>query len=82
MTEDMLRLRDGVMLSCWLLCSIRDTMVEVIVKSIKNGPNLIVVDGKTQVAMCRCGHSKSKPLCDGSHHAAKFEAEEKETKIL
>ncbi|MHB1830329.1 MAG: CDGSH iron-sulfur domain-containing protein [Candidatus Micrarchaeaceae archaeon] len=57
-------------------------MVEVIVKSVKDGPNLIVVDKKVQVALCRCGHSKSKPLCDGCHHAAKFEAEEKDTKIL
>lgn len=24
--------------------------------------------------LCRCGMSKNKPLCDGSHLAAKFEA--------
>ncbi len=60
----------------------RDEMVEVVIKSVKNGPNLVLVDKKAQVALCRCGHSKSKPLCDGSHHAANFEADEKETKIL
>lgn len=31
----------------------------------KNGP----------VALCRCGHSKNKPYCDGSHKAADFRAE-------
>jgi len=57
-------------------------MVEVKVKAVKNGPALIAVDGNVQLALCRCGHSKNKPLCDGSHHQAKFEAEDKELKIL
>lgn len=57
-------------------------MVEVKIKAVKNGPNLIVVNGNTQLALCRCGHSKNKPLCDGSHHQAKFEAEEKELTVL
>jgi len=26
----------------------------------------------TNVALCRCGHSKNKPYCDGSHTAAQF----------
>ncbi|MCF1709661.1 CDGSH iron-sulfur domain-containing protein [Tabrizicola sp. J26] len=52
-----------------------------------NGPlkvvgNLEIVSGTgrtinrvTQTFLCRCGHSKNKPYCDGSHKAAGFEAE-------
>ncbi len=57
-------------------------MTEIRIKSAKNGPNLVTVDGQVKFAFCRCGHSKNKPFCDGSHHAAKFEAEEKETQVL
>lgn len=27
---------------------------------------------KPQVALCRCGASKNKPFCDGSHKAVQF----------
>jgi len=29
----------------------------------------------TRVALCRCGHSRNKPLCDGSHEKAEFKAD-------
>ena len=32
-----------------------------------------VVSKETRVALCRCGASANKPLCDGSHTKAKFE---------
>ncbi len=53
----------------------------------KNGPlilsgNLSIVASSGRVAwtgtkavLCRCGHSKNKPFCDGTHRQAGFEAE-------
>jgi CDGSH-type Zn-finger protein len=33
-----------------------------------------ILETKTDFSLCRCGHSKEKPFCDGSHKAAGFEA--------
>jgi len=33
-----------------------------------------VLETKTDFSLCRCGHSKEKPFCDGSHREAGFEA--------
>ena len=38
-------------------------------------PDGNVVDTKTDFSLCRCGHSKEKPFCDGSHKAAEFIAD-------
>jgi len=57
------------------------------IKSAPNGPLLLngnfeIVNSSgrvawrgTKAALCRCGESKNKPFCDGSHKAAGFTAE-------
>lgn len=58
---------------------------ETKVETTPNGPllvygNVIIIDSKGNetrknkvTAFCRCGQSKNKPFCDGSHVQAKFE---------
>ena len=49
-------------------------MPKIVIRSIENGPNLVLIDGKAHHAFCRCGHSEKKPMCDGSHARAGFKA--------
>ena len=66
----------------------------VMVKGLKNGPLEIsggvkVLDCKGKeyadtgdpVYLCRCGQSKNKPYCDGSHAVVGFKSEETAGKI-
>jgi len=39
------------------------------------------LSGRTNIVLCRCGHSKNKPFCDGSHKDANFVSEVKATKL-
>jgi CDGSH-type Zn-finger protein len=58
----------------------------VVAKVMPNGPimisgevHIVYKDGKEEtksnVAFCRCGHSKNKPFCDGSHAKVGFKDE-------
>ncbi len=62
-------------------------MPDVTIQALKNGPLLVKgvigltdaqgvevpVDKDKPTALCRCGHSSKKPLCDGSHRSANFQ---------
>jgi CDGSH-type Zn-finger protein len=67
-------------------------MPDVTIKVRDNGPFLVegpitVVDAagnryqipadKPAIALCRCGQSKNKPFCDGSHKTCNFMAAER-----
>lgn len=43
--------------------------------------NAFDLGGRTSVSLCRCGHSKDKPFCDGSHREAGFQSEVKARKL-
>jgi CDGSH-type Zn-finger protein len=46
---------------------VSDSAVEIIAPD----GTLLSAD-KSPVALCRCGHSKIKPFCDGAHHQKGF----------
>ncbi|HTP53906.1 MAG TPA: CDGSH iron-sulfur domain-containing protein [Thermoplasmata archaeon] len=57
-------------------------MTKVEIVATENGPNLVMVDGKVAAALCRCGHSSHKPMCDGSHRMNNFRAAKSEVNVL
>lgn len=55
-------------------------LYELIIAS--EGPNYVFQPGRTfprmeEYALCRCGQSKNKPFCDGTHVGARFNGTEK-----
>mgnify|MGYP002625988791 CR=1 FL=1 len=40
------------------------------------GNQFTIPEGKEKIALCRCGASKNRPFCDGSHKECGFEATE------
>lgn len=57
-------------------------MPKVVIQSLENGPNLVLIDGKAGPAFCRCGQSSKKPFCDGTHRKVEFKAAAATTTIL
>ena len=66
-------------------------MADVSIKIRPSGPYLVtgpidltdadgnavpIAEGKTTIALCRCGASVSKPFCDGTHSKIGFDAAE------
>lgn len=64
-----------------------DTTTEVVIKVRDNGPYKVtgpvtIIDAEGNpltlpeggIALCRCGHSQTKPFCDASHRAAGFQS--------
>jgi CDGSH-type Zn-finger protein len=65
-------------------------MAGVTIKALKDGPLEVAGGAKLQdhqgkeyvesqidpLYLCRCGHSKNKPFCDGSHKDTGFKAQE------
>ena len=49
-------------------------MVKIRIVATENGPNLVEIDGQVKAALCRCGGSRSKPFCDGTHKKINFTA--------
>ncbi|MDP9018233.1 MAG: CDGSH iron-sulfur domain-containing protein [Candidatus Eremiobacteraeota bacterium] len=66
-------------------------MSEVVIKVRNSGPYLVTgditltdadgtiypADGRTTIALCRCGGSTTKPFCDGTHSRVGFDAAER-----
>lgn len=40
------------------------------------GGEFVIPAGKDTIALCRCGQSKRRPFCDGTHRESNFQAAE------
>lgn len=57
-------------------------MTKVAIQAKENGPDVVLVDGQVEMALCRCGQSSNKPFCDGTHHKVGFKAEGQDLTVV
>jgi CDGSH-type Zn-finger protein len=55
---------------------------EVIIEASENGPYLVKIGKDVHTALCRCGASKNKPYCDGTHATIGFKAAKATVKVI
>jgi CDGSH-type Zn-finger protein len=55
-------------------------LIEGSVELTDSAGNRIDTGGRAKIALCRCGHSASKPFCDGTHNKVGFVAVEQPPK--
>lgn len=51
-------------------------LLDVTADIVDSSGKVFDVAGRPKIALCRCGHSKNKPFCDGAHKPAAFVAED------
>ncbi|MEM5828376.1 MAG: CDGSH iron-sulfur domain-containing protein [Candidatus Aenigmatarchaeota archaeon] len=56
--------------------------MEIEIEASENGPYLIKINKKVEMALCRCGQSNNKPYCDGTHRKVNFKAKKEVIKLL
>jgi CDGSH-type Zn-finger protein len=54
----------------------------VVIEAVENDPYLLKVDKEILTALCRCGASKNKPYCDGTHAKIGFKASKATVKVV
>ncbi len=55
---------------------------EIVIEAVENGPYLVKVNKEILTALCRCGASKNKPYCDGTHAKIGFKASKATVKVV
>ena len=55
--------------------------MEIILHSKKDGSTRIIINGEIKAKLCRCGQSKTMPLCDSTHKLVGWIAEESLVRI-